>query len=101
MTVAWFPFATCFGKLPSPGVVEVISTSAVSPGRSPYRRELKICRSLKRPIPVVLSGVRFRGRVMKHGSAPGSVAHAPMGNSWAGLVIPASQPSAAGFPRPP
>ena len=69
------------GKLPSPGVVDVISTSAVSPGLKPYRMALKICRSLKRPMPVVLCGVRLRGRVIQQGSAPGCSAQAPMGNS--------------------
>jgi hypothetical protein len=30
------------GKLPWPGVVDVIATSGVSPGRNPYRIALKI-----------------------------------------------------------
>jgi hypothetical protein len=52
---------------------------------------LKICRSLKRPIPVVLSGVRLRGRVTN-------------GPIWKSIVvsrIPTSHPSCDGFSAPP
>ena len=51
------------GKFPCPGMFDVISTSGVSPGLRPKRSELNNCRSVNRPMPVVLSGVMFRGRV--------------------------------------
>jgi hypothetical protein len=79
------------GKFPWPGTLDVISTSGVSPGRSPCRIALKICLSLNRPIPVALSGVRFRGRVLK----------GPIWNSWSAVRTPASHPSAAGVGTPP
>ena len=44
-----------------PGVLLVITRSAVSCGSSPYRSALKTWRSVNDPIPVVVSGVRFAG----------------------------------------
>jgi hypothetical protein len=64
--------------LPSPGVIDVIVTSGVSPGRRPKRSALKIRRSENRPIPVALSGVMLRARVFQQGCAPGCTAQGPM-----------------------
>src|ERR1035437_3457073 len=79
-----------------------MSTSGVSSGRRPNFSALKTCRSVKRPSPVALSGVRLRGRVVKQGFAPGVQAHeGGILNSWSGTITPASQPFAAGLENPP
>src|ERR1019366_1264539 len=79
-----------------------MSASGGSSGRSPERRALKICRSVNRPRPVALSGVRLRGRVVKHGLPSGcATEQAPIWNSCTGLITPASQPFAPGSLPPP
>ena len=82
-----------------------MTTSGVFSGRSPKRSALKSCRSVKRPIPVSLSGVRLRGRVVKHPFAAGSTPHGggPILKSTGGSDAPrpARKPLAAGLLPPP